>query len=198
VNGTGDERQAMPGWDPAEDGAPTPWAADGAEPVLGDPLDGPDGPWPPEVDLSPWALDGWEPSRPRSIRVIGLIAAASLLLATIGTTIGVLMGDSPGSPSLPSRVLSVLPSPSLPASGPGPSELVRFNVANPGRSALEAACEVALDGQRGSVVQVVGLPAGTTEPVSVAVPVASGSFVGSPSDVDVRCVALSGIGPDTN
>ncbi len=187
VNSPRDERQAVPGWDPADGGEPT-----------GHPLDGPDAPWSAEVDLNPWALDGWESSRPRSIRVIGLIAAASLLLATVGTTIGVLMGDSPSAPSLSAKVLSVLPSPSLPTSGSAPSELVRFNVANPGPRALDAACEVALDGHRGSVVQVVGLPAGAIDPVSVAVPITSGTFVGSPADVDVRCVALSTSGPDTN
>jgi hypothetical protein len=155
--------------------------------------------WGPEEALNPWALDGWEPSRPRSIRVIGLIAAASLLLATIGTTIGVLVGDSPGAPSLPLRVLSVLPSPTTAAGrASGPTESVRFSVANPGRNGLEAACQVVLEGHRGSAVGVVGLAAGATDQVSVEVPVAPGPFVGSPADARVRCAALSSATPDTN
>jgi hypothetical protein len=113
-------------------------------------------PW---LDEPGWSAEDdeleWERRRPRAIRVIGAVTVIALVLATIGATVGELLGGTSG-PDFPARIVSstttardgVHP-------GSGKSEagsVITFQVQNDSSDATKLACEVQVYA-RGSVVE---------------------------------------------
>jgi hypothetical protein len=124
-------------------------------------------------------LDDFPPlRRSRAVRVVGIVTAASLLLATVGTTVGLVFEG-------PSRTAFSTDT----ALG---YEKVTFTIVNAGR-ADNASCTVSVrsDGQVvGSVdlvaTQVVG-PRKLT--LWADVPISISAFAGNPKDAQARCVS---------
>ena len=187
---------------PAEPGAggDTRRDAGGGPPGLGAFTDG-------DEDEEPW-------QRPRSLRVVGMVLATSLLLGVVGTTIGAVFGaGSPHAGSLTATVQSVGPAEEPPAAadggaadraggpGAGPSgsrnargatgtEAVTFSVAGEQGDDATLVCAGVLtdDGTvLGTWSKVVPLdPAGQGRQ-RVTVPIDRAAFDGSPADAVVQC-----------
>lgn len=145
-------------------------------------------------DLEGWPNE-WEPDHgsPRrrhspAVRVLGLVIAASLVLGTVGTTIGLVLGGSSG-PGLRTRVLSVRATTG--------TAVVTFEVSNPGDDPVEARCVLRVL-QGGDVTGVATvqssspIPAGEVSTLTAEIHVVRSN----PGSAGVRCDAVSPGGPD--
>jgi hypothetical protein len=144
-------------------------------------------------DFGAWGDDEGAPGgrRPRVVRVVGFVAAASLLLATVGTTVGVLFGGTSGGTSFPTRVLSVLPElRGRGAATVGAREAVTFTVTNVTGSTVASECAIALTPGHAAEAPVTVdllLGPGSVDKLTALLPVGTEPFAGSPSDARVRC-----------
>lgn len=127
--------------------------------------------------------------RPRWVRVVGLVIALALVLGSVSTGIGIILGGGTG-PAVPSVVDSVQPAPD---ERPGSSlEAVTATLANATAGTVTPVCTVAvvLDGVTlGSVTARAAqpLPAGDRVSATVSVPISRAAFAGTPGDARVSC-----------
>jgi hypothetical protein len=161
------------GWDSEEPGAPEP-----------------------EWDLD----DGEFPRRRHSrfIRVVGIVTAVSLVVGTIGTTIGVFLGSGSGGPDFPIKVVSVTP-PTQKVLGisarpvnPEYTEQVDFDVSNTTAHASRATCRITVMRAQSALGSISSetpssIPGGYTAQLFALVPIAEKAFPGIPSDARVTC-----------
>ena len=145
------------------------------------------------------AEDGEHWRRPRTLRVVGLILAASLLLGAVGTTIGAIFGTAAASPSLTSSVLSVGPVEVPPTAstrgqhgdpgGPVGRELVNYSVTGDGTDAGAFCAGTVTDGGTtvGQWSEIVALRGDGATVRRVSVPIDRAAFAGSPGDASVTC-----------
>ncbi len=147
--------------------------------------------------------------RPRAVRVTGFVVAASLLLATIGTTVGAIFGSGTATPEpLSTTVRSVGPPEAAPAlERPGSTadaaerrELVTFTVAGVRGEDGAAICTVVVT-RRGSVLGSTSREMSLTGVGAlvqrVIVPIDETAFVGSPDNAAVTCQPTAASSPAT-
>jgi len=121
--------------------------------------------------------------------VVGLVIALALVLGSIGTGVGIILGGSSG-PAVTSVVDSVLPAPGRRA-GPGFEE-VTLTLSNVSSGPVTPVCSVSVrrDGVTlGSVTARGTRPLGSGDRVSavVAVPVDRRPFAGTAADAQASC-----------
>ncbi|MGP8060728.1 MAG: hypothetical protein ACLP9C_13975 [Acidimicrobiales bacterium] len=127
--------------------------------------------------------------RPRWVRVVGLVVALALVLASVSTWVGILLGSG-GGPAVQSAVGSVGPVPGRPAAAD--LEQVTFTLANTGSNPVTASCTVLVvrDGQTLGLVRARAaqpLPAGEEVRAQVSVPLDRPAFAGTADDARVSC-----------
>jgi hypothetical protein len=161
--------------DPARPPPPVPWLAEEAE----------------------W--EDWEPlrrRRSRAVRVVGAVVAGSLLLATVGTTIGVFFIGT-ASTGFPVTVLSVSPAAAAPDGVVSHAEEVAFSVVNTSALATLFTCVVHVQhgGQvvaAATVISTAMLHAHGTAQVRYPVDLSGPGFSASASDATVTCGPFAG------
>jgi len=167
----------------------------------------------PELDgfdgLDDPELEAWAASRPRrkhagGVRVVGIVVVVALVVASVGTTIELVLGGSSSSngTTLPTRVTSTIPlgndgSPIPGGSGSAVAAYgvrVAFTVSNPSGQTSVPVCSIAVR-SRDTVVGSVtvhgeqAIPKGTTTAAEVTVPLPSGPPADSLSRATLDCVA---------
>jgi hypothetical protein len=144
-------------------------------------------------DIVDDSADGDEEStrrRPRWVRVVGVLIAVALLLATLSTGAGLLFGAS-SAPPITTAVVSVRPVLAGPIAT-GPKEQVNFEVSNSGSSESNISCTVSVTRLgavlgKGMVHADRPVPAGSVVTASVQVPIDRAAFAGTPADAMVSC-----------